>query len=81
MKNDLQVISEAEARGELDPETALLYRVFAVKARDRLPERFRGEGPVKDGTSVLREAAARYEGLRPETQAELAPYLFPKGDR
>ncbi len=75
----LELISRAAQHGEIDGDTATLYRVFAVVDDARLPERYRGNAPIRDGTSVLRDARSRFEGLRPEVQAELEPYLFPRG--
>jgi len=75
----LRLIAEAVQRGEIDEDTATLYRVYAVKDAAKLPPEYRSTVPLKDGTPVLRDARARFDGLRPETQAELRPYLFPKG--
>ena len=75
----LQLIAEAVQRGEIDPDTATLYRVYAVKNAAKLPPAYRSTVPLKDGTPILRDAQARFPKLRPEIQAELRPYLFPKG--
>ena len=77
-RTSLELISEAVERGELDPDTAVLYRVYAVTDDTKLPARYRGEAPIKDGTLVLRHARSRYESLRPEIREALRPYLFPK---
>ncbi len=77
----LERIARAVEAGEIDPDTAEMYRVFAVVGDERLPERFRGTEPIRDGTPVLRHARSRFEELRPEVQEALRPYLFPKENR
>ncbi len=79
-KTSLELIAEAERRGEVDADTAILYRVYAVRDTEKLPAAYRGSRPIKDGTVVLRGAKARFDSLRPETREALRPYLFPKGE-
>jgi len=66
--------------GELDEDTATVYRVFAVADDAKLPPQYRGALPIRDGTTILRSARDRYRNLRPETRALLRPYLYPKGE-
>ena len=75
----LQLIAAAVEAGELDADTAVEYRVYSVKAGDKLPERYRGGRPMKGATGVLRQARARYPDLPPDVQERLRPYLYPKG--
>jgi hypothetical protein len=75
------LIAEARQRGEIDDDAATLYRVYSVVDDSKLPAQYKGTLPLKDGTTVLREARSRYETLRPETQEALKPYLFPRGQR
>jgi len=77
----LDRIARAVNAGEIDPDTATLYRVFAVVGDERLPQRFRGDVPIRDGTPVLREARSRFPRLRPDVQEALRPYLFPEERR
>ncbi len=77
----LELIARAEARGELDPDTAVLYRVYAVLDERKLPPEYRGTAPIKDATPVLRHARSRYDDLRPEIREALRPYLFPRERR
>lgn len=79
-KTSLQLIAEALERGEIDEDTATLYRVYSVVDSSKLPPEYVGTRPMKDGTPVLRAARARYDSLRPETQQALRPYLFPRGN-
>jgi hypothetical protein len=78
-KSSLQLIAQALEKGEIDEDTATLYRVYSVFDDSKLPPAYRGSTPIKDGTPILRDARSRYESLRPETQEALKPYLFPKG--
>jgi hypothetical protein len=78
-KTSLQLVAESLTRGEIDEDTATLYRVYSVVDDSKLPSAYRGTAPIRDGTSVLREARSRYDSLRPETQVKLDPYLFPRG--
>lgn len=75
----LQLLAAAEAAGEIDADTAVEYRVYAVKDDAKLPDRYRGDRPMKDGTGVLRQARGRFPDLRPEVQERLRPYLYPEG--
>jgi hypothetical protein len=79
-KTSLELIADAAARGELDADTAVLYRVYAVKDASKLPAPYRSSRPAKDGTAVLREAQAKFGELRPDVQQAVRPYLFPKGE-
>ncbi|MEW6486828.1 MAG: hypothetical protein AB1578_02815 [Thermodesulfobacteriota bacterium] len=78
-KDSVQLIAEAVERGEIDADRAVLYRVYAVVGDAGLPPAFRSTVPLRDGTPILREARSRYDSLRPEIQAALDPYLFPRG--
>ncbi|MBI5446845.1 MAG: hypothetical protein HY900_37225 [Deltaproteobacteria bacterium] len=73
-----ELIAEARARGEIDDQTALLYRVLAAKDSSKLPPRYLGSRPARDGTLALREARLRFPELRPDVQEALRPYLFPE---
>lgn len=75
----LELIAEARERGEIDDDTAVLYGVLAVKDSSKLPFRYRGDRPIRDGTLTIREAKRRYPTLRPDIREALKPYLFPEG--
>lgn len=78
-KTSLQLIAEARQRDEIDDDAATLYRVYSVVDDAKLPPQFKGTLPMKDGTTVMRDARSRFDTLRPETQEALRPYLFPRG--
>jgi hypothetical protein len=72
------VIRQARLRGELDDETALVYRVWAVMDPERLPPKFSGRprGLVKSLTPLFLEVRSRWDELRPQAKAALVPYLL-----
>lgn len=71
------LIEQALARGEINEETALVYKVFAVYLDPRLPARFQGDDSQVRDTLIAGEVSARWNTLSPETQALLAPFLLP----
>lgn len=73
-----ELIDAALAAGSIDPETALLYKVYAEFADSRLPAAYQGAEPPGWEGHAIREASARYATLSPATQALIAPFLeFP----
>lgn len=77
-KTSEQLIDAAERRGEINAETALVYRVLADFDDPRLPGHLRGnvESPAIDSSSVA-EAVARYDSLSAGAKAILEPFLIP----
>lgn len=71
------LIDQAQARGEIDAETALIYKTFAAFNDPRLPARFRGDDSELFDSPVLVEVDQRFDTLSPQTQALLAPFLLP----
>lgn len=71
------LIGQAVARGEIDGETALLYRIYAVFDDARLPARFQGDDSRVRDSSILAEVEQQLAGISPQTQALLAPFLLP----
>jgi len=73
-------IAAARSAGEIDAETALTYRVFALVGDPRLPERFRatatGSDDVDDvdGNEVIADLRAAWPSLSAPTQRLLAPF-------
>ncbi len=72
-----ELIEQALSRGEIDEETALVYKVFAVYLDQRLPERFIGDDSQVRDTRITAEVLARWSSLSPTTQALLEPFLLP----
>lgn len=77
LRSSFDLIEQAEQRGEISDEMALLYRVFAVFADPRLPWRLRGDNTGVIDWPVVDEALRRFDTLTPATQATLAPFLVP----
>ncbi len=70
-------IDQALADGDVDEETALLYRVYAIYSHDRLPIELRDETGLIDATPILFDVTERLDSLSPETQALIRPFLIP----
>ena len=80
-KTSLQLIAEAVEAGELEPDRAVEYRVYAALDEEKLPQQYRGGRPMRDATGVLRQARGRFPELEPDAQERLRPYLFPRGSQ
>ena len=72
-----QLIDQALARGAIDAETALTYKVFAAFGDARLPAFYQGDDQGVWESHILTEVQRRYDGLSPAAQAALAPFLIP----
>lgn len=74
------VIAAARSAGEIDAETALAFRVFALVGDPRLPERFRAAAASSDevddvdGNEVIADLRAAWPNLSVATQRLLAPF-------
>ncbi len=75
--NSFDLIDQAQARGEINDETALIYKIFATFADPRLPWRLRGDNSGVIDSTAIGDALRRYDALSPPTQALLAPFLVP----
>jgi len=69
------LIDEALANGEIDEETALIYKVYASFGDDRLPLEFQGDDSEVMDLPAIFEVASRFDELSPEAQAILAPFF------
>lgn len=77
------LISAALAAGELDEETALLYRVYSLYGDERLPHAYRSTVTETLDGGVMCEVVARWDALSQSTREKLAPFLAlvaPGGD-
>ena len=68
-------IDEAYHSGEIDYETALLYKVYAVKDYEKFPEKFKSDKPTRCGTLNLLEAWRNLNKVSKETKQLLNGYL------
>lgn len=72
--SSLELIEEAYLRGELDYETALVYKVYSVFAPDRLPTEFQSDTPSRGATLVLAEVMNVWDSLSMETRILLREF-------
>lgn len=72
-----ELIEQALERGEIDAETALVYKVFSVYLDPRLPQQFKGAASNDRDTLIMGEVAATWSGLSQAAQALLSPFLLP----
>jgi len=72
-----QLIDAALARGEIDAETALIYKVFAAFGDARLPGRFQGDDSKLFDSHVVAQVQAQYAALSEAARATLNPFLIP----
>lgn len=71
----LVLIEEAVQRGELDYETALVYKVYTILAPDRLPLEFWSDTHSRGATLVFSEVLRNWDALSPETQSLLSEFV------
>jgi hypothetical protein len=74
--SSFDLIDEALAAGEIDQETALVYRVFATFKDARLPSQFRSDTIPMEGQDLL-EVFSLLPNLSASAQATLEPFLIP----
>ncbi len=72
-----QLIDDALTEGEIDAQTALVYKVYAQFSDSRLPEKFKGSVNLNTDSHILDEIEAQYSTLSPENQAIVLPFLVP----
>lgn len=78
-------IAAAAAAGEIDAETALAYRAYALFGDARLPSKLRAatapddDADEVDGNAVIDALRGAWDGLAPGTRAALAPFRIRPG--
>jgi hypothetical protein len=70
-----ELIDAAQGRGDLDADTALAYKVYALFRDARLPAAFQGGASEEIDSALLAELAAAFDALAPAAQQALAPFL------
>ena len=73
----LDLIDQAVTDGELDSETALIYKTYAAFNDPRLPAEYAGDASGVVNPDFLWEATGNFDTLSPATQEILAPFLIP----
>src|SRR5262249_38796821 len=72
-----QLIGGAVVKGEIDAETALLYKVYAFFGDARLPQAYQGDPPGQQDHGIFLEVADRWWELSRPTQQALEAFLTP----
>ena len=76
-----ELIADALARGEIDYETSLIYRAYALVGDPRLPVQYLGNFTfIEDGTSLFVEILRNQDELSQETLDALAPFMARPND-
>ena len=70
------LIDQALAKGEINAETALIYRVLATFGDTRLPAAYKGDDSGVFETTALNEALAQFDSLSSAAQNTLTPFLL-----
>lgn len=71
------LIEDALEAGDIDEETALLYRVYAEFGDERLPAQYEGDDRDLIHGDAVWDAVEQFDGLSPATQELLQPFLLP----
>jgi hypothetical protein len=72
-----QLIDGAVVKGEIGPDTALLYKVYAYFGDPRLPAAYAGKSPGNLEHGIPADVVTRWSTLSPAAQAALEPFLTP----
>jgi hypothetical protein len=72
-----QLIDGAVVKGDIEAETALLYKVYAFFGDSRLPQAYTGAPPGQLDHGIMEDVAERWSTLAPGTQQLLQPFLTP----
>jgi hypothetical protein len=76
-----ELIADAVAAGDIDYETSLVYRAYAMFGDPRLPAAYRSELPdVHAGTALFKEIEADQDNLSADEKATLAPFVARPND-
>jgi len=70
------MIDQALAKGEINAETALIYRVLAAFGDARLPVAYKGDDSGMFETNALNEVNEQFDSLSSTAQDTLAPFLL-----
>ncbi|HVN74881.1 MAG TPA: hypothetical protein VMT19_01090 [Thermoanaerobaculaceae bacterium] len=73
----MDLIDQAVTAGTLDPETALVYKAFALFGDARLPSQFQGNDSARADSLELDEIRAAAPTMSSANQALVQPFLVP----
>jgi hypothetical protein len=71
------LIGDAVARGEIDPETGLIFEMYAVFDDPRLPAQYRGNNSGVREAPAQSRIANEWNALKPSTRDALLPFMIP----
>ncbi len=78
MPSGIVLIDEALENGEIDEETALIYKIFHAFVVDRSSAAYAGGFGTGDfRTHITKKAGYLYESLSPEARVTIGPFLVP----
>ena len=72
-----QLIDGGVVKGEIDSETALLYKTYAFFGDSRLPQSYAGDPPGPQDHGLMMEIVDQWSSLSSATQQLLQPFLTP----
>ena len=72
-----QLIDAAVAAGQIDAETGLVYRVFALYGDPRLPAAFQGNDETLRDSHALEDAVTTWSTLSSAARSAIGRYLLP----
>ncbi|MCK5085630.1 hypothetical protein KAK05_02880, partial [Candidatus Parcubacteria bacterium] len=73
--DSLDLIDLVLAEGEIDRETALVYKMYAIFGDEKLPSEYASEVMMLGANEAFIEIREEFGSLSPETQVLLSPYL------
>lgn len=73
--DSLALINKALNEGEIDNETALIYKAYAIFSDERLPVEYQSKVAIFGSNASLHEMQVNFDTLTPATQEILKPFL------
>ena len=74
-KSSVDLIEQDYQDKELDYETSLLYKAYAIYQHPDLPKKYRSNEMTRRGTSIFMEIKRNWDKLSPETRKKLEPFF------
>lgn len=71
------LIDAAVTAGDIDAQTALVYKVFAAFGDNRLPPQYKGDDSNTPDSAAVDDATFGFDQLSPANQALVQPFLLP----
>jgi len=75
-ETSLQLIDQALAKGEINKDTAMVYKIYAIFGDDeKLPDEYKSEKAFFTSNYEILKIKETLETLSPEARAKIEPYL------